>query len=215
VVFGGGMENQTVAVKAYLAGPDVFLPDARSHALRKVEICARYNIVGRPPLNEDVQSLKALSEAEAWRTIFRKDQAMMEECDIIIANLTPFRGPSADAGTLIEVGWFLGRGKPIFGYSNSAANFAARSRCQVAAVPDAFLGMAVEGFGLPDNLMIPGAVLDGGGHPMILPLDHQDRPFDALDVFERCVEIAAATMGCGRVSFSPVTLGTPIPARTV
>jgi nucleoside 2-deoxyribosyltransferase len=39
-----------MTVKAYLAGPDVFLPDADSHARRKVE-CARYKIVGRPPLN--------------------------------------------------------------------------------------------------------------------------------------------------------------------
>jgi nucleoside 2-deoxyribosyltransferase len=29
--------------------------------------------------------------------------------------LTPFAGASADAGTLIEVGLFLGKGKPIFG----------------------------------------------------------------------------------------------------
>jgi nucleoside 2-deoxyribosyltransferase len=58
-------EKRTVAVKAYLAGPDVFLPDARAHALRKVEICARYNIIGQPPLNEDVQSLSTLAEAEA------------------------------------------------------------------------------------------------------------------------------------------------------
>jgi nucleoside 2-deoxyribosyltransferase len=33
---------------------------------------------------------------------------MMERSDIIIANLTPFAGTSADAGT---VGRFLGRGK--------------------------------------------------------------------------------------------------------
>ena len=44
---------------------------------------------------------------------------MMERSDIIIANLTAFGGASADAGTLIEVGWFLGKGKPIFGYSNT------------------------------------------------------------------------------------------------
>jgi nucleoside 2-deoxyribosyltransferase len=118
----------------------------------------------------------------------------MEACDIIIANLTPFRGPSADAGTLIEVGWFLGRGRPIFGYSNSAASFAARNRLHVAAMPDAVPGVAVEGFGLPDNLMIPGAVLHGGGHPIVLPPDHEDRAFDALDVFERCVEKAAAVL---------------------
>ena len=47
---------------------------------------------------------------------------MMERSDIIIANLTPFGGASADAGTLIEVGWFLGKGKPMFGYSNTRAN---------------------------------------------------------------------------------------------
>jgi nucleoside 2-deoxyribosyltransferase len=162
--------------------------------MRKVEICARYDIVGRLPLNEDVDSPAALLQAEVWRTIFRRNLVMMEECDIIIANLTPFRGPSADAGTLIEVGWFLGRSRPIFGYSNSAAGFAARSLRHVAAVPDSVAGMAIERFGLPDNLMIPGALLNGGGHPMILPPADQDRPFDALDVFERCVEIAAATM---------------------
>jgi nucleoside 2-deoxyribosyltransferase len=186
-------------VKAYLAGPDVFLPDARRHARRKVEICAQYNIIGLAPLNEDFESLTVLSEAEAWQTIFRKDLAMMEACDLIIANLTPFRGPSADAGTLIEVGWFLGRGKPIFGYSNSAASFASRSRRHVAAIPDVIAGTAIEGFGLPDNLMIPGAVSYGGGHPLVLPADHQDRPFDALDVFQRCVELAASTTGVGIV----------------
>lgn len=182
-------------VAAYLAGPDVFLPDAPGHARRKVEICARYGIIGRPPLNEDAESLASLPDDEAWRAIFRKDVAMMEECAVVIANLTPFRGASADSGTLIEVGWFLGRGKPVFGYSNTAALFAERSRRQAEAVPDPLPGLAVEGFGLPDNLMIPGAVLAGGGHPMVLPPDGRDRAFDALDVFECCVEAAAWKLG--------------------
>ena len=52
-------------MEAYLAGPDVFLPDAREHARRKVEICARHGIVGRPPLNEDVDSLRAMPDEEA------------------------------------------------------------------------------------------------------------------------------------------------------
>ncbi|WP_135465691.1 nucleoside 2-deoxyribosyltransferase [Crenalkalicoccus roseus] len=181
--------------RAYLAGPDVFLPEARAHARRKVEICARHGILGRPPLNEDVASLAGMAEAEAWLAIFRKDLAMMEECDLVIANLTPFRGASADAGTLVELGWFLGRGRPVFGYSNSAILFAERSRRQVAAIPDPVPDLSVEGFGLPDNLMVAGAVLDGGGHPLVLPPDGRDRPFDALDVFERCVALAARTLG--------------------
>lgn len=182
-------------ISAYLAGPDVFLPNAAAHAAQKVAICARYGIRGLPPLNEDIAALAAMSEAEAGLAIFRKDVEMMEAAEIVFANLTPFRGASADSGTLVEIGWFLGRGRPIFGYSNSAALFDARSRAQVAALPDPLPGLAVEGFGLPDNLMIPGAVLAAGGLPMVLPEDGQDRPFDSLEIFERCVAQAAAKLG--------------------
>jgi nucleoside 2-deoxyribosyltransferase len=185
-------------ITAYLAGPDVFLPDAVAHAARKVAICARYGIRGLPPLNEDIAALARLSEADAGIAIFRKDVEMMEAAEIIIANLTPFRGASADSGTLVEIGWFLGRDRPIFGYSNMATLFDTRSRAQVAALPDPMPGLAVEGFGLPDNLMIPGAVLAGGGLPMVVPEDGRDRAFDSLEVFERCVALASAHLGLKR-----------------
>ena len=180
-----------MVTKAYLAGPDVFLPDAVGHARRKAELCARHGIEGVSPLNEDVASLQAMGDEDAWAAIYRKDIAMMEACDMVIANLTPFRGASADSGTLIEVGWFLGRGRPVFGYSNSATLFAERCRQQVAAQPDPLPGLSVEGFGLPDNLMIQGAAVQGGGHPVVLPHDGQDRPFDSLEVFDACVALAA------------------------
>jgi len=176
---------------AYLAGPDVFLANARDNANAKIAICAKYGVIGRAPLNEDIERILTLPHDRAWREIYLKDLEMMEACDIIIANLTPFRGPSADAGTLVELGWFAGRGRPAFGYSNAAAPFATRSAAQVAAVPDAIPGLAVEGFSLPDNLMIPGAVEYGGGLPIFTPPDGLDRRFDALDIFERCVAAAA------------------------
>jgi nucleoside 2-deoxyribosyltransferase len=179
---------------AYLAGPDVFLPDAPAHAARKAAICASHGITALPPLNEDIDSLAAMEAHHAWRAIFAKDIEMMERADLVIANLTPFRGASADSGTLVEVGWFLGRGRPIFGYSNSATPFAARSAALVAQVPDPVAGLAVEGFGLPDNLMIPGAV-ETGGHPILLPEGGHDLPFDSLEVFERCVRTAARSLG--------------------
>jgi nucleoside 2-deoxyribosyltransferase len=182
-------------MKAYLAGPDVFLPNAHDNALVKVAICAKYGITGRPPLNEELGDVTKMPEDAAWRLIFGKDIEMMEECDIIIANLTPFRGASADSGTLIEVGWFLGRSRPVFGYSNSAVSFAARSQAHIAAIPDPLAGLTVEGFGLPDNLMIPGAVERGGGLPITLPADGKDRAFDALDIFETCVAAAARKLG--------------------
>jgi nucleoside 2-deoxyribosyltransferase len=96
-----------MAATAYLAGPDVFLPNAVAHAARKVEICLRLGLRGLPPLNEDAGT--AATELEVWQAIYEKDVAMMEKSDIIIANLTPFAGASADAGTLIEVAGFSER----------------------------------------------------------------------------------------------------------
>jgi nucleoside 2-deoxyribosyltransferase len=173
---------------AYLAGPDVFLPNAAAHAARKVDICRRFGLHGLPPLNEDVET--AARELDVWQTIYEKDIAMMERCDIIIANLTPFAGASADAGTLIEVGWFLGKGKPIFGYSNSPENFESRMRRQLG---EGHADLGIEGFHLPDNLMIIGAVYSGG-YPVFVPRDGKERGLDALDIFETCVEAAAGTI---------------------
>jgi nucleoside 2-deoxyribosyltransferase len=181
-------------ITAYLAGPDVFLPDAHANAARKIAICARHGITGRAPLNAVIPGLGTMPPERAWRAIFAADIAMMEECGIIIANLTPFRGASADAGTLVELGWFLGRGLPAFGYSNAAQDFAARSRAQIAVVADPLAGVTVEGFGLADNLMITGALEAQDRPPIVLPEDGRDRAFAALDVFERCVAQAARFM---------------------
>jgi len=170
---------------AYLAGPDVFLPNAIAHAATKVEICRRWGLRGLPPLSEDAEA--AATEQETWRMIYEKDVAMMAQSDIIIANLTPFAGASADSGTLIEVGWFLGRGKPIFGYSNSSESFESRMRRQLGAEHG---DLGIEAFHLPDNLMIVGAV-QSGGYPVFLPTDGKARGLDALDIFETCVEAAS------------------------
>lgn len=186
---GSDLVRLVMTATAYLAGPDVFLPNAVAHAARKVEICQRYGLRGLPPLNEDVETAaKGVDKApDVWQSIYEKDIAMMERCDIIIANLTPFGGASADAGTLIEVGWFLGQRKPVFGYSNNSESFEQRMRRQLG---DGHADFGIEGFHLPDNLMIVGAVLSGGC-PIFVPTDGQARGIDALDVFEACAAAAA------------------------
>jgi nucleoside 2-deoxyribosyltransferase len=176
----------------------VFLPNAAEHAARKIAIAARYGIIGLAPLddaNTDNAGTAALSDDDAWRAIYHKDIAMMTASDIIVANLTPFRGASADAGTLVELGWFLGRGKKVFGYSNSALRFAERSRAQAARIADQLSGVIHESFDLPDNLMVVGAVMFGGPGPLVLPPDGNDLAFDSLAAFERCIALAARTMG--------------------
>ncbi len=167
---------------AYLAGPDVFFPDALAHARRKVAICSRYGIIGRSPLESAVD----LSAPDAALQIYRANRAMMLSCDIIIANLTPFRGPSADDGTAFEVGFFDALGRPAFAYSNVAGDLAARTRHFLAAMPDP-APFAIESFALPCNLMLPHAALARGGLSVFTPGDGTDRAYADLDVFERLV----------------------------
>ena len=101
-------------MKIYLAGPDVFLPDAVEIGRRKAEICARHGVSGIYPLDNTIDR----SASDVSLRIFRGNQAMMDEADAIIANLTPFRGPGADPGTVYELGYMAGRGKRCLGYSN-------------------------------------------------------------------------------------------------
>ena len=86
-------------MKIYLAGPDVFLPDAIEIGKRKAEICALHRLTGLYPLDNAID----LSAGDASLRIFKGNEAMMDAADAIIANLTPFRGPGADAGTVYEL----------------------------------------------------------------------------------------------------------------
>src|SRR5712675_3645558 len=111
-------------MKIYLAGPDVFLPDAVDIGRRKVELCARYGLIGLYPLDNTVD----IAARDASMQIFRGNEAMTNEASAIIANLTPFRGPGADAGTVYELGYMAGRGKLCLGYSNDPRSYADRVR---------------------------------------------------------------------------------------
>jgi nucleoside 2-deoxyribosyltransferase len=138
-------------VKLYLAGPDVFLPNAKEiGALKKARVAAAGH-EGLFPLDADL-GIAFAPEPGVAAKIFRSNVEMIRAADAVLANLTPFRGPSADVGTVWEAGFAHGLGKKVVGYSNVAAPFADRARTFVAAAPD---GLDVEDFGLPsDNLMI-------------------------------------------------------------
>ena len=178
-------------MKIYLAGPDVFLPDAVAIGARKVEICARAGVTGLYPLDNAVD----LFAAHASLKIFRGNEAMMHEADAIIANLTPFRGPGADAGTVYELGYMAGRGKRCFGYSNDPALYLDRVRSlsnvtsQDGRRVDAD-GLTVEDFGHTDNLMMIHA-LELYGAPLVLPREKPADLWHDLTAFEACVHRAA------------------------
>jgi nucleoside 2-deoxyribosyltransferase len=179
-------------MKIYLAGPDVFLPDALDIGRRKVEICRHHGMTGLYPLDTAVD----LSARDASLQIFKGLEAMMDASDAIIANLTPFRGPGADPGTVYELGYMAGRGKLCLGYCNDPAPYSERVArfTQVTTGSDTHLidsnGLTVENFGLPDNLMMIHA-LDLHGRPLVMPRERPDDIWHDLTAFEACVRLAA------------------------
>ena len=181
-------------MKIYLAGPDVFLPNAIELGRRKVELCARYDLVGLYPLDNRVD----LSAPDASLAIFKGNEAMMDAADAIIANLTPFRGPGADGGTVYELGYMARRGKPCFGYSNDPSTYADRARLfgevntRGSRLVDSD-GLTVEDFGLADNLMMVHG-LDRYG-ALVTPRARPADIWQDLTAFETCVRLAAGQLG--------------------
>ncbi len=182
--------------KVYLAGPDVFLPDPLARAAELREICRRHGLDGRFPLDPDLD-LSGLDKRSAGLAIGRANEELIRGCAGVLANLTPFRGPSADVGTAFEVGFARALGKPIVGYTESDAGY----RERIARVsgpertrPDGGLedakGMGIEDFDLVDNLMLETAVAESGGR-IVRPRDVTER---GVSVFELAARALAALM---------------------
>jgi nucleoside 2-deoxyribosyltransferase len=186
--------------RVYLAGPEVFLAMSREIGASKRAICARYGLVGVYPGDEELASDPALPLAERGIAISRAIECAMRRCDAMIVNLTPFRSPSADVGSVYEMGFMRALGRPIFAYSNDARRFFDR----VAAFCGDTLrqrrtgeyedsdGMAIEPFALHDNLMLAGAITDGC---LVAAAEAPAERYTALWAFERCAERAATQLG--------------------
>jgi nucleoside 2-deoxyribosyltransferase len=151
--------------RIYLAGPEVFLPEARAVGRLKVELCAAAGFEGAFPLDHGID-LAALPKQEQGLSIQRACEAVMRTCDLAIANMTPFRGVSMDVGTAYEMGFMRALGRPVLGYSNVVADLEARCRAfRARGIPPGDSDrpdVEIEDFDAADNLMMAVAVVDSG-----------------------------------------------------
>jgi nucleoside 2-deoxyribosyltransferase len=152
-------------------------------------------LAGLYPLDNAID----LAASDASIRIFRGNEAMMIDADAIIANLTPFRGASADAGTVYELGFMAGHGKLCLGYSNDPSCYADRARelTDVVARDGRLVdagGLAVQDFALGDNLMLVHA-LDLHGCALVTPRQAPEDIWRDLTAFENCLRIAAGRLG--------------------
>ena len=83
---------------------------------------------------------------------------MIDNCDIVIANLNAFRGKEADSGTIWECGYAFALGKKVYGYMEDTSDYVDRFASEEKDVEETETydqtGMAIEDFNHPINLMI-------------------------------------------------------------
>lgn len=149
-------------MKIYLAGPDVFRPDALTWADEARSLLGRYDHHALIPLDNEETTAEG---------IFKANIALIAEADVVIANLNPFRGLEPDSGTAFEVGCAIALGKRVIGYLSDArpavdklAEHFNGSLPGAEGRPIDPDGMFIENFGLPLNLMLGVSceIVEGG-----------------------------------------------------
>lgn len=158
-------------MRIYLAGPDVFLKNCIEIGNKKKNLCQQYNLVGIFPMDNKV-------EIKTSKTIYDENISLLLSCDIVLANLSPFRGISADVGTAIEIGLGLAFNKLVYGYTNNEKTYKERARL----LNDELL---IEDYKEIDNLMITESIYESGGE--IVKKDSSD--LSALSAFEETLKI--------------------------
>lgn len=138
-----------MAPKLYLAGPDVFAPDAELRFAAMREVCRK---AGYEPLTPVDNALPEGLQGRALAAFIKQANVeLIRRCDAVVANISPFRGPNMDPGTAWEIGFAEALGKPVILWSETAALLADRTPGDGHADPQ---GWMVENFGLAENLMI-------------------------------------------------------------
>lgn len=181
--------------RIYLAGPEVFLPDPIGAGARKRALCSAHGFEGVYPLDAGLD-LADLPKTEAARRISLANEGLMRSCDLLIANMTPFRGVSMDVGTAFEMGFMRALGRPVLGYTNTPLDLAERSHMgrgggvRLPFDADA-ADREVEDFGLAENLMLEIAVMESGASVVRAAVAPGEEMTD-LAGFEACLMRARA-----------------------
>jgi nucleoside 2-deoxyribosyltransferase len=183
--------------RVYLAGPEVFLLNAKEVGEQKKHLCRKYGFIGVFPLDNEVD-IQGKNSKEIGYSISAVNEALIKKCDVVIANLTPFRGPSADVGTAYEIGFAHALGKKVFGYTNVVATFTERTKKalnnKVTRSSDGKLrdtnDMFIEENTLMDNLMLDGCI-QASTCGFVVEEAPPSQLFTFLDGFEKCLKLAA------------------------
>lgn len=153
----GISSTQATRPRIYLAGPDVFRPDAREHFVRLSAACESFGLQALLPADGNEDQATEAPEKQIYEANMRR----LRGADGVVANLASFRGMEPDSGTVFEVGAAVALGIPVVAYGVPEGSYAGRVRaalpCEVDAdgvLRERGTGIAVEDFGQQLNLML-------------------------------------------------------------
>lgn len=163
-------------LKVYLAGPDVFKKDPVQVGKEKKLALKKAGHVGKFPMDPEIKDF-AHDKKTAY-TIAKGNEDLMDSCQVILINMTPWHGPSMDVGTAFEVGYMKHKAKYtptlLIGYyegevqpdfTKRVAEMHYGGNVHFAENGDVTdkEGISLENFDLPENLMIAAAIHHTGG----------------------------------------------------
>lgn len=141
--------------KIYIAGPDVFRQNYQFIVKERKLLCDKYGFIGIFPADDIEYDYDKNNNIPLL--IKKENQKSISSCDIVIANITPFRGAGADNGTTYEIGYAEALGKQVILYSEHISIYKDRVYIENQKfedlVPVDKNGFIIEDFNLQDNLM--------------------------------------------------------------
>ncbi len=182
----------------YLAGPEVFIPNGKDIIEHKRNLCRKYGFQPASPVDLGARTFPTKFERGLFVSAANED--IMRRADVVIANLTPFRGVSADVGTVYELGFMRAMGKMCMGFTNTGRLYLERVKTdfyhEQAALnaDDRWIGAdghRIEDHDMADNLMIDGGIATSGG--AFFRFDAApDKVFEDFRGLEACLEFLAS-----------------------
>lgn len=146
--------------KIYIAGPDVFEPNSIEIGQEYSKLCEEYGFEGLYPLDNIVDFNQEKNKIA--QDIYKANVDLIKQADIVIANLSAFRGKESDSGTVWECGFASALGKEVYGYLDTDKNYIDTFEDNEKKVlNDVIVDMdnkTIEDFDYPLNLMISCSV---------------------------------------------------------
>lgn len=146
--------------KIYIAGFDVFEPNSIQIGEKYVSLCKDYGFKGLYPLDNVVDFNQEKNKVA--KDIYKANIELINQADIVIANINSFRGKEADSGTIWECGYASALGKKVYCYMKNNKNYIDTFEKNEMKIVDGIKvdleNRTIEDFDYPINLMIACSV---------------------------------------------------------